>query len=177
MQAKLMKANEFSNQISKMNQENIVMKQESNSIEELFDKQTFDVEESPDKHLKKSTFESQESAMRDHLSAEDTGDSQIYDKIIQKIIDNPKIDKRVLMKRFIAKIEMESNNAGGFAGELNQIKKLIQGFANQPADGKLLNDTINAEEQFYSDEDVVNNFNPMHSIGEEQIAAANQSAD
>ena len=53
------------------------------------------------------------------LLAEDTADSKLYDNIIQKIIDNPKIDKRTLMQRFIAKIEMESNNAGSMANELN----------------------------------------------------------
>lgn len=53
------------------------------------------------------------------LCAEDTVDSQLYDKIIQKIIDNPKIDKRTLMQRFIVKIEMESNNAGGIVEELS----------------------------------------------------------
>ena len=119
MQARLMKADSIPDAVIKL-------KPETNTrIEELFNKQTFDVEETPDKHLKKSSFESHESIMRDHLSAEDTDNSQLYDKIIQKIIDNPKIDKRTLMKRFIAKIEMESNNAGGFVGELSEVKKLL----------------------------------------------------
>jgi hypothetical protein len=58
----------------------------------------------------------------DPLLADDTADSKLYDKIIQKIINNPKIDKRTLMQRFIAKIEMESNNVGSMADELNSIK-------------------------------------------------------
>lgn len=114
-------------QISKINQEmgTMSMSQENNqitnSIEELLKKEIFEGEDSPDKQHKKSTFNSQdESIIRgDPLSAEDTGDSHLYDKIIQKIIDNPKIDKRTLMQRFIAKIEMESNNVGGIADELN----------------------------------------------------------
>jgi len=56
----------------------------TNSIEELLQKQIFEGEDSPDKQNKKSTFGSNdESLMRgDPLSAEDTGDSQLYDKII-----------------------------------------------------------------------------------------------
>jgi len=83
----------------------------------------------------------------DALMADDTGDSMMYDKIIQKIIDNPKIDKRTLMQRFIVKIEMESNNAGGIADELNQIKKFVQGLGSlsKQTDRKLLlNTTLNA---------------------------------
>lgn len=59
------------------------------------------------------------------------------------------------MQRFIAKIEMESNNAGGIADELNQIKKFVQGLESlgKPENRKLLNDTLNAEEQFYSDDE------------------------
>jgi len=55
----------------------------NNSIEELFEKQIFEAEDSPDKQIKKSTFCSHESIMRgDTLMAEDTGDSMMYDKII-----------------------------------------------------------------------------------------------
>ena len=55
----------------------------NNSIEELFEKQIFEAEDSPDKQIKKSTFGSHESIMRgDALMAEDTGDSMMYDKII-----------------------------------------------------------------------------------------------
>ena len=34
------------------------------------------------------------------------------------------------MQRFIAKIEMESNNVGSMADELNQIKYFVKGLAN-----------------------------------------------
>jgi len=43
---------------------------------------------------------------------------------VSKIIDNPRIDKRTLIQRFITKMEMESNNSSVFAQELNQIKSL-----------------------------------------------------
>jgi hypothetical protein len=153
--------------------------QNTHSIEELLKKQILEGEDSPDKQNKKSTFNSQdESLMRgDPLSAEDTVDSHMYDKIIQKIIDNPKIDKRTLMQRFIAKIEMESNNVGGIAEELNQIKKFVSGLHNVGKhDAKLLNETLNADEQFYSEDDEPHHFNPMGSIGEDR-GAVNQSAD
>lgn len=185
MQANLLKADAIQSQISKINQEmgqlNLTHEnnQINNSIEELFEKQIFEAEDSPEKQIKKLTYGSHESIMRgDGLCAEDTGDSQLYDKIIQKIIDNPKIDKRTLMQRFIVKIEMESNNAGGIADELNQIKKFVQGLGSlgKQADRKLLNTSLNAEEQSYSDDDVPQNFNPMQSIGDDQIAV-NTSVD
>ena len=149
--ANLLKADAIKSQISKINQEmgNLENGAISNSMEELFDKQIFEADDSPDKHIKKSTFGSQESMMRgEALCAEDTADSQLYDKIIQKIIDNPKIDKRTLMQRFIVKIEMESNNAGGIAEELSQIKKFVQGLGSleKQVDRKMLNDTLNAED-------------------------------
>jgi hypothetical protein len=52
------------------------------------------------------------------------------------------------MQRFIVKIEMESNNAGVIADELNQIKKFVQGLGilSKQADHKLLNTSLNAEE-------------------------------
>ena len=130
----------------------------SASIEELFVKQIFDDED----------VDKIESLTRgDILSGDDT-DSQLYDRIVQKLIDNPKINKKTLMQRFISRIEMESNNAGAMNDELNQIKKFVQGFAGiKEKDGKLLNETINAEEQFYSDDDAPDKFNPMHSISED----------
>jgi hypothetical protein len=48
----------------------------NNSIEELFEKQMFEAEDSPEKQNKKSTFGSHESMMQgDAICAEDTGDS------------------------------------------------------------------------------------------------------
>jgi hypothetical protein len=48
----------------------------NNSIEELFEKQIFEAEDSPEKQIKKLTYGSHESIMRgDGLCAEDTGDS------------------------------------------------------------------------------------------------------
>lgn len=50
----------------------------------------------------------------------------MYDKIISKVLSNPRIDKRTLLKKFISKIEMESNVMnGGLASELSQIKKMM----------------------------------------------------
>lgn len=37
-------------------------------------------------------------------------DTQLYDHIISKLIDNPRIDKKALLERFISKIEMETNS-------------------------------------------------------------------
>ena len=53
----------------------------------------------------------------------------MYDIIVSKLINNPKIDKRTLIQRFITKIEMESNNSGQLASELNQIKSLAENFS------------------------------------------------
>lgn len=50
----------------------------------------------------------------------------MYDQIIAKVLNNPRIDKRTLLKKFIAKIEMESNvQKGGLASELSQIKQMM----------------------------------------------------
>ncbi len=69
------------------------------------------------------------------------------------------------MQRFIAKIEMESNNVGSMADELNSIKQFIKGLTNQnEKTNQILGDTLNAEEQFYSDDD--NQFNGMKSLCE-----------
>lgn len=138
----------------------------NNSIDGMLEKQILEGVDSPDKQNKKSTFDSQDSILHgDALLAEDTVDSKLYDKIIQKIIDNPKIDKRTLMQRFIAKIEMESNNVGTMADELNSIKQFMKGLANQnEKTDQILGDTLNAEEQFYSDDD--NQFNGMKSLCE-----------
>lgn len=56
-------------------------------------------------------FDSQDSiAGMDSLLEE--SESKMYDVIISKLINNPRIDKRALIQRFITKIEMESNNSG-----------------------------------------------------------------
>ena len=50
----------------------------------------------------------------------------MYDRIISKVLSNPRIDKRTLLQKFISKIEMESNMMnGGLASELSQIKKMM----------------------------------------------------
>ena len=56
-------------------------------------------------------------------------ESKMYDVIVSKLINNPKIDKRTLIQRFITKIEMESNNSGQLASEINQIKSLAENFS------------------------------------------------
>ena len=79
------------------------------------------------------------------------------------------------MQRFIAKIEMESNNAGSMAEELNLIKQFFQGLPNPGTKGDhVLNDTLNVSDKFYSEDE--NNFNGMRSLGEDQINA-NTSVD
>ena len=35
--------------------------------------------------------------------------SQVYDQIVDKLIDNPRIDKRTLFQKMIAKLELEQN--------------------------------------------------------------------
>jgi len=54
-------------------------------------------------------------------------ENKMYDQIIAKVLNNPRIDKRTLLKKFIAKIEMESNvqNGGHLASELSQIKQMM----------------------------------------------------
>lgn len=121
----------------------------SASIEELFVKQIFDDDDSPGK--------ANESA-----DGDETGDSLIYDKIIQKIIENPKIDKKTLIQRFISRIELEQNIAA--TDELDQIKKLVQGIAKEK-DGK--STEVVDVEQFYSDEEMAEKFNPIRSISED----------
>ena len=37
-------------------------------------------------------------------------DTQVYDHIIAKLLENPKIDKKALLDRFIYKIELESDS-------------------------------------------------------------------
>ena len=39
-------------------------------------------------------------------------ESTMYDIIIGKLLNNPRIDKRALLQRFVAKLEMESNTSG-----------------------------------------------------------------
>jgi methionyl-tRNA synthetase len=45
--------------------------------------------------------------------------------IIAKVLNNPRIDKKTLLQKFISKIEMESNIGAGLSDELSQIKKMI----------------------------------------------------
>ena len=51
----------------------------------------------------------------------------MYDVIISKVLSNPRIDKKTLLRKFISKIELESNLGGGLSDELSQIKKMIDG--------------------------------------------------
>ena len=60
---------------------------------------------------------------------EDDSENKMYDMIIQRVLSNPKIDKRTLLQKFISKIEMESNihkGAGGLSSELAQIKRMME---------------------------------------------------
>ena len=49
----------------------------------------------------------------------------MYDVIISKVLNNPKIDKRTLLQKFISKIEMESNMNAGISSEISTIKEFI----------------------------------------------------
>ena len=49
----------------------------------------------------------------------------MYDMIISRVLNNPKIDKRTLLQKFISKIEMESNLNAGISSEISTIKELI----------------------------------------------------
>ena len=90
------------------------------------------VNESPDqvyqepRQAAKDSFDfyAQDSSMVGSEKEEDA-ENKMYDNIITKIIDNPKIDKKTLIQRFIAKLEMESNMSGKMASELSQIKNLM----------------------------------------------------
>ena len=42
------------------------------------------------------------------------------------MLNDPQIDKRILLQKFISKIEMESNMKSGLASELSQIKRLME---------------------------------------------------
>ena len=52
-------------------------------------------------------------------SRDEESDNKMYDLIISKVMSNPRIDKRTLLKKFISKIEMESNNNAGLSSELS----------------------------------------------------------
>ena len=57
---------------------------------------------------------------------EEQGENKVYDLIISKVLNDPRIDKRTLLQKFISKIEMESNMNSGLASELSQIKRLME---------------------------------------------------
>ena len=59
-------------------------------------------------------------------SRDEESESKMYDLIISKVMSNPRIDKRTLLRKFISKIEMESNNNTGLSSELSQIKKMME---------------------------------------------------
>jgi len=61
----------------------------------------------------------------DSQNYDEEGENKLYDMIIAKVLNNPRIDKKTLLKKFISKIEMESNIGGGLSDELSQIKKMI----------------------------------------------------
>lgn len=54
----------------------------------------------------------------------DDKDGKVYDAIVSKVLNNPKIDKRTLLQKFITRIEMDSNSEP-LTGEVMQIKQLI----------------------------------------------------
>ena len=106
-----------------------------NSIDGL-ERQILEGVDSPNKSTDKKLlgnkqgfpFDSQDSITgMDSLIEE--SESKMYDVIVSKLINNPRIDKRTLIQRFITKIEMESNNSGQLANDLNQIKHLADNFS------------------------------------------------
>ena len=52
-------------------------------------------------------------------------DNKVYDDIVSKIIEDPRIDKKTLIQKFIAKMEMESNISVQMTSELSQIKQIV----------------------------------------------------
>ena len=66
------------------------------------------------------------SVIESQLREEEQGENKVYDLIISKVLNDPQIDKRILLQKFISKIEMESNMKSGLASELSQIKKLME---------------------------------------------------
>ena len=69
------------------------------------------------------SFAALDSALEE--SAEGTQENKMYDMIISRVLNNPKIDKRTLLQKFISKIEMESNLNAGISSEISTIKELI----------------------------------------------------
>ena len=79
--------------------------------------------------LKQFQLDSKEdslSVIESQLREEEQGENKVYDLIISKVLNDPQIDKRILLQKFISKIEMESNMKSGLASELSQIKKLME---------------------------------------------------
>ena len=87
---------------------------------------------------------------------DEDNDNKMYDKIISKVLSNPRIDKRTLLKKFISKIEMESNMMnGGLASELSLIKKMMHN-----------NDwNISAEEQLLAEKQLIPN-HKQHAVSQ-----------
>lgn len=73
------------------------------------------------------SFAAVDSALDDQ---EGGSESNMYDLIISRVLNNPKIDKRTLLQKFISKIEMESNMNAGISSEINAIKLLINKDSN-----------------------------------------------
>ena len=46
------------------------------------------------------------------LLDQDSTDTRIYDAIISKLLENPRIDKKTLLTKFISKLECESKKDG-----------------------------------------------------------------
>ena len=52
-------------------------------------------------------------------AADEETENKLYDQIISKVLNNPRIDKKTLLQRFISKIELESNVNAGLSEELS----------------------------------------------------------
>ena len=94
------------------------------------------------------------------LGDEDS-EAKMYDVIISKVLSNPRIDKKTLLRKFISKIEMESNIGGGLSDELSHIKKMID---NQG----IKESSIETVTAFNGPPDTINSNNvPQHAVSQE----------
>ena len=58
------------------------------------------------------------------LPGDESPDTKIYDAIISKLLENPRIDKKTLLHRFISKIESDSKDeADRMSEEMASLKE------------------------------------------------------
>ena len=61
----------------------------------------------------------------------DSPDNKLYDHIISRLIDNPRIDKKALLERFISKIELDTNSQHQrLSDEMHNLKERTESLMN-----------------------------------------------